>query len=162
MSKNKYGPQVWVLPEDDANRQIAQGFSLHASVKPRNIDILNVAGGWTGIRDSFEREYNSVLTTYASTMMVLLVDFDERGERRAENVLSGVHASLRDRVFVLGARGEPEQLRQALRMSFEKIGRALANECDDGTRATWGHDLLAHNADEIERMRPQLRPILFG
>lgn len=35
MSKNKYKPQVWVLPEDDANRQIAVGFSIHDAVKAR-------------------------------------------------------------------------------------------------------------------------------
>lgn len=162
MSKNKYKPQVWVLPEDDANRQIALGFSIHDAVKPRNIDILNVAGGWTAIRDSFEREYNNVLLQRASTLMVLLVDFDERGERRAEHVLSGVEDSLRDRVFLLGARGEPEQLKRTLGMSFEKLGQALARECHEGGRGVWGHDLLAHNAGEIDRMRSQVRPILFG
>ncbi len=150
------------LPEDDANRQIARGFSLHAPVKERNIHILPVAGGWTSVRESFEREYNDILSKRASTLMVLLVDFDERGERRAENVRSGVDASLKDRVFVLGARGEPEQLRTTLKLSFEKLGRALAKECHEGTREVWRHDLLAHNAGELDRMLPKVRPILFG
>ena len=45
MSKAKYQRHVWVLPEDDANRQIAQGFTLEASVKARNIHVLPVACG---------------------------------------------------------------------------------------------------------------------
>ncbi len=162
MSKSKYKEQVWVLPEDDANRQIAQGFILEASVKDRSIHLLPVAGGWAAIRDCFKHEYNNELLKRSLCSMVLLVDFDDRGTRRLEEVLSGVDAALRDRVFVLGAQGEPERLRTALRMTYEQIGRALAKECSDGTRTTWEHELLAHNRGELERMVPHVRPILFG
>jgi hypothetical protein len=162
MSKNKYKKQVWVLPEDDANRQIAQGFTLEASVKERSIHVLPVAGGWGAIRDGFNREYNNELIKHSLCSMVLLVDFDGKGTRRLEEVLSGVDAALKDRVFVLGAHDEPERLRTALRMTYEQIGKALAKECSDGTRTTWDHELLAHNRDELERMVPHVRPILFG
>lgn len=161
MSKNKYKKQVWVLPEDDANRQIAEGFALEASVKPRSIHIMPVAGGWTAIRDSFERENNGALTRYPSCLMVLLVDFDNRGPRRLEDVLSGVDDVLKDRVFALGVQSEPEKLKAELG-SYEKIGRALARECREGTRTTWEHKLLAHNRGELDRMMPHMREILFG
>ena len=114
MSKSKYREQVWVLPEDDANRQIAQGFTLEAAVKERNIHVLPPAGGWTAIRDGFEREHNRELLKYPECLVVLLVDFDEKGEERRENVLSGVSAGLKDRVFVLGARDGPSAAPQAL------------------------------------------------
>lgn len=162
MSKNKYKDQVWVLPEDDANRQIAEGFKLEASVKERNIHVLPVAGGWTVIRDCFGREYNRILGEYSRCRMVVLVDFDQRGPERAEDVLAGVDAALRDRVFVLGAHDEPERLKTSLRMTYEQIGKALAKECKDGTRSTWEHQLLMHNRSELERMVLQVRPILFG
>jgi hypothetical protein len=162
MSKNKYKAQVWVLPEDDANRQIAQGFTLEASVKERSVHLLPVAGGWTAIRDSFEHEYNSQLLQYPLFSMVLLVDFDDKGTGRLNEILSGVDAALKDRVFVLGAQDEPERLKPALRMTYEQIGRALAKECSDGTRSTWEHELLAHNRGELDRMVPRVRPILFG
>jgi hypothetical protein len=67
---------------------------------------------------------------------------------------------LRDRVFILGARSEPEALKPDLG-SYETIGRALAKDCHEGTDATWGHDLLLHNAIEIDRLRQHVRPILF-
>jgi hypothetical protein len=162
MSKNKYKKQVWVLPEDDANRQIAQGFTLEASVNERGLHLLPVAGGWAAIRDGFKHEYNNELLKCSLCSMVLLVDFDDKGARRLEEILSGVDPALQARVFVLGARGEPERLRTSLRMTYEQIGKTLAKECSDGTRATWEHELLAHNRGELERMVPHVRPILFG
>jgi hypothetical protein len=94
--------------------------------------------------------------------MVLLVDFDDKGTRRLDEVLSGVDAALKDRVFLLGAHDEPERLRTALQMTYEQIGKALAKECRDGMRTTWEYELLAHNRGELERMVPHVRPILFG
>lgn len=96
--------------------------------------------------------------------MVLLVDFDNRVDEqtnRRDQVLAEVDEAVRDRVFVLGAQGEPEDLKAALG-SYEKIGKALARECAEGTRTTWEHPLLAHNRDELDRMMPAIRPILFG
>jgi len=165
MSKNKYQAQVWVLPEDDANRQIAQGFTLDPAVKPRSIHICPVAlscRGWMKVRDSFDHEYNEKLLRHPLCSMVLLVDFDGQGTTRGEEVLSCVDAELGARVFVRGSHDEPERLKAALRMSYEKIGRALAKECSDGTRTTWEHELLAHNRRELERMVAYVRPILFG
>lgn len=162
MSWNKYKPQVCVLAEDDANRQILQGFRLELSLKPRAIHEEPVAGGWPAIRDSFEKEYNRLLRQYPLCLMVLLVDFDDQGARRFEDVLSGVDATLRDRVFVLGVKSEPERLKTALGMSFEQIGKTLAKECSEGTSTTWESELLAHNHGELNRMLPRIKKVLFG
>ena len=54
MGVNKALPHVHVLPEDDANRQLALGFFLEISPqRSSQIKILPVAGGWTKVRDSF-------------------------------------------------------------------------------------------------------------
>jgi hypothetical protein len=42
---NKYQPHVIVLPEDDANRQIGNGFLQVPSLQARRIQILPEAGG---------------------------------------------------------------------------------------------------------------------
>jgi hypothetical protein len=61
-------------------------------------------------------------------------------------------------VFVLGAWSEPEKLNLG---SYEEVGLAMAKDCRDNGEATWSHRLLRHNAGELERLRKQVRPILF-
>lgn len=56
---------------------------------------------------------------------------------------------------------EPEALRTAGLGSYETIGRELARDCREDTDAIWRHDLLRHNASEVDRLRRHVRPILF-
>ena len=161
MSANKYRPHVHVLPEDDANRQLANGFILHAAVAPRSVHVLPPAGGWTAVRDSFLREHNAEMQRFPDRLMVLLVDFDGHGVQRVHDVMSEVDRAIVDRVFVLGAPDEPEQLRSQLKEKYESIGKRLAQECADGTNKLWTHALLAHNAPEVARMLGQVRPLVF-
>ncbi|TKD09531.1 hypothetical protein [Polyangium fumosum] len=148
MSVNKHKPHWLILPEDDANRQIATGFELSVP----NIQVLRVANGWGNVRDSFKREHNRQMQKYPERLMVLLVDFDNQADRRAD-VTSEVLDSFRDRVFVLGSYVHPEKLKSALGMSYEKIGKVLARECVEGTGETWGHPLLRHNRRDLLRIR---------
>ena len=53
MSVNKYKSHIFVLPEDDANSQIANGFVLDPNLNARAIQILLPAGGWTKVVDEF-------------------------------------------------------------------------------------------------------------
>ncbi len=158
MSTNNYRPHVLVLPEDDANRQIANGFQLDASINLRKIQVLPPAGGWPAVRDSFPREHNAAMRRFPNRHMVLLVDFDGRGKSRFEQVMSEVDPSIIPRVFVLGASSEPEDLPGA---SYEAFGKQLAEDCARGTDLRWSHPLLGHNAPELVRLRAQVRPILF-
>jgi hypothetical protein len=73
---------------------------------------------------------------------------------------SQVPDDLKERVFVLGALANPEELRASLG-PYEAIGKAAAKDCREGTDTTWGHELLKHNAIEIDRLRQHVRPILF-
>jgi hypothetical protein len=47
MSVNRYKQHVLILPEDDANRQIANGFLL--DVNARQVQVQNVGGGWSAV-----------------------------------------------------------------------------------------------------------------
>jgi hypothetical protein len=69
---------------------------------------------------------------------------------------------LRERVFVLGVWSEPEKLRPHFGSDYEKIGLAMAKDCHDNTKTIWGHELLRCNANELERLRNLVRPILFS
>ena len=92
--------------------------------------------------------------------MILLIDFDGHPDR-LEYAKECVPNHLMDRVFVLGVLTEPEDFSDAGLGSLETIGQALAQDCRENTNVTWGHDLLRHNATEIDRLRERVRPILF-
>lgn len=159
MSVNRHKPHVLVLPEDDANRQLANGFLLHPSLSTQ-IQVLEEVGGWSKVLDCFERDHVRAMITYPSRTMVLLIDFDGQEDRldRAKAVIPG---NLKDRVFVLGVWTEPEALKANLGRRYEEIGQAMAEDCHHATATTWRHELLQHNTSEIERMRQQVRSILF-
>jgi hypothetical protein len=162
MSVNKHQPHVLVLPEDRANLQVANEF--HREVpwhRQRQMQVLRVAGGWNEVLSLFKSEHEVEMRRCRCRSMVLLIDFDGSEERLTE-AKAKIPTDLTDRVFILGAWTEPEALRQANLGSYEKIGRDLATDCREGTDRVWGHDLLRHNASELDRLREQVRPILFA
>src|ERR1700722_4605508 len=155
MSVNKHLPHVLVLPEDDANRQLANGFQLDPLLDTRRMQILEEAGGWQEVLNRLKEDHVREMDRYANRFMVLLIDFDGKQDR-LNIVRAAIPERLQERVFVLGARNEPEELRQNLG-SYETIGKALAKECADNTDETWAHGLLRHNSGELERLRKQVR-----
>jgi hypothetical protein len=163
VSVNKALPYLFVLPEDDANRQLAIGFNLNIE-KSRQMQVLKVAGGWREVLNLFTSVHIAEMERDANRFMVLLIDFDGKLSR-LETVRAAIPDHLGERVFVLGALTTPEALRQALRQvdldSYEGIGSELAADCRDETDKTWRHDLLRHNSSEVDRLRTHVRPILF-
>jgi hypothetical protein len=159
---NRFQPHILVLPEDDANSQLANGFllDLHQAAL-RRIQVLPEAGGWIAVLDRFESDHVADMDRYTKGFMVLLIDFDGDEERGAY-ARSKIPERLSDRVFILGARTDPESVKKAGLGSYESIGRALAEDCREGTDRTWGHELLRHNANEIDRLRQYVRSILFS
>ena len=147
-----------VLPEDDANRQLANGFHLEITFQWR-MQVLPVADGWRNVLDIFNSEHVAKMNVYRDRLMVLLIDFD-RQEDRIHQAKAAIPDNLKERVFILGAWSEPEALRLYLG-SFEIIGSTMAKDCCEETDVTWGHDLLRHNASELDRLRQRVRPILF-
>lgn len=160
MSVNRYQPHVFVLPEDDANVRLANGFHLQVAwSRHRQMQVLPMAGGWNEVLSLFRSEHVMEMDRCPARFMVLLIDFDSK-EDRLNNAKAAIPERLADRVFVLGAWSKPEALKADLGR-YEKIGSDMAKDCRDGTERTWGHRLLQHNAGELDRLRQHVGPILF-
>jgi len=157
---NNYRPHINVLAEDDANRQIANGFRLELNVNHRAVKVLPVPGGWKKTVEEFTNKYASEMRQFPQRMMVLLIDFDD-DENRLSYVKKQIPDDLKARVFVLGVLSEPENLRTDINKNFEEIGEALAKDCSDNTNELWGHNLLKHNKGELDRMASSVKPFLF-
>ncbi len=162
MSCNKFRPHLLVLVEDDANRQILNGFTNHRALNTRVIQILPPSGGWTKVVDGFRDNQISDMGTYTERRMLLVVDFDGVPEQRIEEIRRDIPDHLKARVFIVGTRSTPENLRNETGASFEKIGRDLAKDCADNTRTAWNFPGLAHNAAELDRLFRDVRPFLFA
>ena len=159
MSVNRYLPHVLVLPEDDANRQLANGFLLDRDLSTWRIQVLVEAGGWSDVLEHFVSDHVGDMDRYPARFMILLIDFDGR-EERLQHAKTRIPEHLTDRVFILGALTEPEALKADLG-DYETIGLNMARDCREETEKTWGHRLLRHNASELDRLRVKVRPILF-
>lgn len=160
---NQYKPHIVILPEDDANRQIANGFLNNLNVNFRSIKILHSAGGCRKAPDTFAKNIISEMRKYSEMIVILLIDFDEK-EGSANNftyAIGKIPEYLKDRVFVLGVFSEPEELKRG-NGSYEKIGEKLAEDCYDNTNTLWQHPLLSHNQDELHRMSSSVKPIIFN
>jgi hypothetical protein len=125
MSINKHRPHIIVLPEDDANRQIANGFILDLNLNRRAIQVLPEARGWQNFVKTFTNDYTSTMRLYPHRMIALLIDFDEDRDRLSY-IKDQIPDDLKNRVFVLGVFSEPERLSKDINKNFENIGEALA------------------------------------
>lgn len=158
---NRHRPHVLVLPEDDANRQLANGFVLSPHLRTRNIRVLEEVGGWLEVLNRFRLDQIDGMQRYPSRFIILLIDFDQDGNRLS-TAKAAVPQNLADRVFILGTLSEPEALKRDGLGSYETIGKALADDCYEGVDRTWSHPLLKHNHDELNRLRDPVYPILFS
>lgn len=159
MSVNRRRPHVLVLPEDDANRQLANGFLLDQDLSTWRIQVLVEAGGWSKVLKHFLSDHVVEMDRFPKRFMILLIDLDGKADR-LQYAKSQIPERLTDRVFVLGALTEPEALRSDLG-DYETIGLKMARDCREETDKTWGHRLLRHNTTELDRLRTNVRPILF-
>ncbi len=157
---NRYQPHLLVIPEDDANRQIANGFLQEVTVNQRRIQVLDEVGGWHNVIGSFLSNRYLEMQIYKERHVLLILDFDNDPTRFA-TVRSQIPPEVEDRVYILGSHSTPEPLRKDLG-SFETIGLRLAQACRNSTNDGWEHRLLAHNSPEVARMRMQVRPFLFS
>jgi hypothetical protein len=162
MSVNNYLPHLLVIPEDDANRDIVTGFLNHLSVNSHKIKVENVAGGWKKATDKFVEEYAEPMRRkFDQRHVLILIDLDGR-EHRLEEEQNRIPEDLRNRVFVMGSQVTPERLSASLgRMSKERIGEALADECVGRGGTVWQSEMLAHNQPELQRMRATICPHLL-
>jgi len=169
MRVNKFIDHILVLPEDDANRQIINGFILNLNVNEAAIQVLPIANGWLKVVDKFKNDHVSKMGELPKRMIVLVIDFDDYRkpdgldyETRLIYIKSQVPENLQERVFILGSRTAPEKLKSEMKKSWEDIGESLAKDCAENTNETWGHDFLKHNEHELNRMRMAVKPFLFN
>lgn len=101
MSVNVFQPHLVVLPEDDANRQIINGFLLDPSLNQRAIQPLPIAGGWGKVRDDLSASQADQLRKYPKRHLVLLIDFDGQVAERTQSFQEAIPDDVRDRVYVL-------------------------------------------------------------
>jgi hypothetical protein len=132
---------------------------LDPALQSRNIQILEEVGGWTNVLARFAADHISDLERFPERKMVLLIDLDGRPDRLI-HAKESIPQHLFERVFVLGVLTEPEDLKAKIG-GYEVIGKALAQDCREGTDLIWSHLLLKHNETEIARMRASIREILF-
>ncbi|MBI3654021.1 MAG: hypothetical protein HY231_23570 [Acidobacteria bacterium] len=82
MSVNKNQPHLLLLPEDDANRQLANGFLKEVDgARQRQMQVLPVAGGWQEVLSLFKAVHVMEMERYHRRFMVLLIDFDGQEDR---------------------------------------------------------------------------------
>jgi hypothetical protein len=158
---NRYRPHVYVLPEDDFDRQLADGFVLHDQVKAPRIQVMPPAGGWREVLRKFEAEYIKRLREDQGGHVVLLIDFDGDYSNRRQESETVIPEDLKERVFVVGPSQTPEELRKAMGKSFEQIGKELADDCFAGTQVIWSHPQLEHNGPDRQRLVDAVRKLLF-
>ena len=81
MSINNYNPHLIILPEDDHNSQIANGFKGDLNVNFRVIQTLRVAGGWKKVLEEFKNTHISSMRQFPQRNMLSLIDFDDQEDR---------------------------------------------------------------------------------
>lgn len=161
MSPNLYKPHVYVIPEDDADRDIVNGFMLNLEINERQFYVDTVARGWERGRDKLLELCSGHLVKYTSAHAILIIDFDEQAQRASE-IRDSVPDGLRDRVFIIGVFSEPEQLRRSTKKSYEQIGRMMAKGCKENNTDFWQKEtLLAHNLEEIRRLSEAVHDLFF-
>ncbi len=163
---NKYADHLLVLPEDDANRRIVNGFLKDAKVRHRGVKPLPEAGGWSNVLAALQdRAFINGLADYPQRHCLLLIDFDQQAATRLQiyaNYKMDLPESTRSRVYLLGSLETPEQLRAACGLQLEEIGQRLASDCPPSSIGTlWSHPHLQHNAPELTRLVAQVRPFLL-
>lgn len=159
MSVNRHRPHLLVLPEDDANRVLANGFLLAPTLRQRHVQVLPPAGGWPKVLDACLTLHVANLRRFAGFHLVLLIDFDDQVQDRTQHFTRQFPADVSDRVYLIGTGCEPE--RHMLKSRFESFGLELGMACADADFSPWNHDFLAHNSAVVQRLAANVRPFLF-
>lgn len=150
------------MPEDDTNRQIANGFFQNPELNIRAIQILPIIGRWQKTVDTFKNVHVHEMRKYPERRIVLVIDFDN-DLGRLESIKCQIPEELFDRVFVLGVLSEPEKLKANLHYKgLEEVGMSLSKDCSDNIPRTWRHEMLKHNKAELDRLNSLVKPFLFS
>lgn len=152
MSVNRYSAHMAIVPEDDAYRQIVNGFirGFPDDVQ-RRLQPYPPAGGWA---KALARIDPQELSKFPGRLLVILIDFDsdieERG-RKIEEARARAGAA-GDRVFVIGANPEAEDLAREMHMTLARCGRQCADDCGVRRHGLLRLQAFRHNAGVFETL----------
>lgn len=160
MSTNVYKPHLLVIPEDKANQDIVNGFLLRLEVNERQLQVLDLANGWSRGKEKLLELSNGHLVRYNNAHALLVVDHDGNRNRGCE-IKALISDEVKDRVFVIGVLSEPEELKSASQ-KYEQIGGLIAEGCKADNTDFWQQEsLLVHNLDEVRRLSKVVRDLFF-
>ena len=155
---NKYRPHIYILPEDEADNDFVVGFLNLPIFDNTRIAPLRYGGeyggGWLKAVEKFKNDHIPDMNKFPGRYMILVIDFDKYDDRAEKIQNFDIPDTLRDRVFIIGSRTNPQSLKKELKMNGEEIGEAIARSCAEKTGTIWDHPLLKHNQAEIDRLRP--------
>ena len=166
MSRPNHPKCLLILSEDDAYRDLANGFAEYFAIARRRISVPPPAkGGGRKLLKLLQEKVEAVRKNLYSHVL-LLFDLDGKPEHNLGKILSQIPDDIKDRVYVLCALDEAEYIKSDLRLSkFEAIGEQLAASCDQGTynhpSAPWQCSQLKHNKAELGRLAGAVRPFIF-
>lgn len=165
---NKFKKHLWVLPEDDANRQLVNGMAQNVDLDPRCIDVLPPAGGWLNVLAVLtDPSMIHKLQSNSERHLLLLIDFDQDHQKRwqiYQDKIALLPLGVADRVYLLGCLDEPETFKATCppRRSLEKLGLELSGDCAPAPATNlWQHRHLQHNVSELARLVVNVKPFLF-
>jgi len=153
LSVNRGKPYLLIIPEDDDDRAFAEG--ARGALPAMNVKIVANSNGWPKIEKLLAGVYNKRLRANANEHLLILIDFDTKGQKRYDKVFGWVPEDVKDRVFIIGPEKEPKDLKKSLKlkMSFWQMGDQLVSDCDEQQiNPLWDHDMLSHNKPEFRRL----------
>jgi hypothetical protein len=159
MSANVYQTHLLVIPEDKANQDNVNGFLLRVESNPRQLQVLDLANGWTKGKDKLLELSKGHLKKYMNAYALLLVDHDG-DSARGSNIKADISDDVKDRVFVIGVLSKPEELKSA-NQKYEQIGGLIADGCKANNSDFWQQKLLAHNLEEVQRLSLVVHRLFF-
>ena len=158
MALNRERPHLLVLPEDDATRSIANSF---VDACTGQMQVLNAERGWSHVLETFKSDHIAQLRKYQHRHLLLLIDFDDDHPARLVHFQNAIPPDVGDRVYVLGALTEAETLKREAGKKFGPLGQALAQGCYEDDYSLWQLGQLQHNANELQRLKNNVKPFLF-
>ena len=152
MKANRERWHLFIKPEDDANRQLANGFVESLSfLAQTKVQIDRPAGGYL---KALEFVADAQLERFPERRLLILIDFDKSADIRKRIVER--YSSVNNRIFVLGAKPEAEDLRRELKCHLCECGAKIADSCEDSGCAIWAIDSLRHNEKSLSRLCPEI------
>ena len=167
---NKFVEHVVICAEDPRTKQLAQGFVESNYVNDARCEVYHsLRHGWTKVHELVE-ELN--LRKYAKRYVVLFIDFDQCEHDHAEKIRAKIaDVTIEDRVFIIGASGEVEDLKRQIGMkfnlacqSYNSVGCLIADQsasAADCRRGVWSIEQLKNNDGELARLC-RLKNIIFN